>query len=104
MHANPHRPPRARPGIEGPPGLSPGGPSSSLRGRLHRVADVTEHLAYLAPNEDEGDDCNDDDEGEDECVFGETLALLVPPVVAVEHGSNEGHGRPLPYFMEGNAP
>src|SRR6266511_3944841 len=63
-------------------------PVHRCRRRLNRVADVAEDLAYLAPNEDEGDDCDDDDESEDECVFGETLALLAPPV-AVEHGSNE---------------
>src|SRR6186997_3059023 len=47
------------------------------RDRLDRVADGAQDLADLAAQEDEGDDRNDRDEGEDQRIFGKTLAVLV---------------------------
>ena len=44
---------------------------------LDRVADRAEDRADLAAEEDQGDDRDDRDEGEDQRVFGETLAFLV---------------------------
>src|SRR5674536_17398 len=44
---------------------------------LDRAADGAEDRADLAAEEDQGDDRHDRDEGEDQCVLGEPLALLV---------------------------
>jgi hypothetical protein len=54
----------------------PGATAVSI-GCLDRVADVAEDAADLAAQENEGDDSNDRDEREDQCVLGETLARLV---------------------------
>jgi hypothetical protein len=47
-------------------------------GGLDRLADGAQDLADLAAKEDQGDDGEDRDEREDECVFGEALAVLEP--------------------------
>ena len=44
--------------------------------RLHGVADDAELVADLAAQEEEGDDRDDRDQGEDECIFGEALSSL----------------------------
>ena len=68
----------------GPPALDTksAGPMMDRRSRrcrllLDRLPDGAQDLADLATEEDEGDDCEDRDESEDECVFGEALTLLV---------------------------
>src|SRR6266498_2941969 len=55
--------------------------------QLNRVADVAEDLADPATKEDEGDDRDDRDQCEDECVFRESLAVLV----TMEPGGNLEH-------------
>ena len=49
-----------------------------MRPALDRVADVAQNGADLTAQEEQGDDGDDRDEGEDECVFGEALSLIVP--------------------------
>jgi len=45
-------------------------------GGSERVPDVTELGADLAAKEDQGDDGDDGDESENECVFGQSLAVV----------------------------
>ena len=56
-----------------------GGPHSDQESgvRLDGDADVVEDRGDLAAQEKQGDDGDDRDEGEDQRVFGETLAFLV---------------------------
>ena len=68
----------------GPPALDTksAGPSRDRRSHRRRVLsdrlpDGAQELADIAAKEDQGDDRDDGDEGEDECVFGEALTLLV---------------------------
>ena len=60
-----------------------GGPSDECRETRARsvVADDAELVADLAAEEDAGDDGDDGDECEDECVFGEALAVLVVAMI-----------------------
>jgi len=44
---------------------------------VERASDVAELVAHLAAHEDQGDDGEDRDESENECIFGQTLAPLV---------------------------
>src|SRR5664280_972859 len=53
-------------------------PVAVIASRLDRLADGAQNLADLAAEEDQGDDGEDRDEGENECVFGEALAVLEP--------------------------
>jgi hypothetical protein len=49
------------------------------RGRLGEVvADVAEDVLELIAKEDHCDDHGDRDDGDDECIFDETLAVLFP--------------------------
>src|SRR4029078_6612014 len=65
---------------------------SLIRGtRLDRAADRAQDRADLAAQEDQGNDRDDGDEGEDQRVFGETLAILVPAERGEERAEN-GHG------------
>ena len=57
---------------------------------LDGAADRAEDLADLAAQEDEGDDRNDGDQGEDQCVLGKTLAVLVPTEESDESVKHEG--------------
>lgn len=45
---------------------------------LDRLSDGAQNLADLAAEEDQGDDGEDRDKREDECVFGEALTVLEP--------------------------
>jgi len=45
-----------------------------FRGRISdAVSDVAQDFRNLATEEDQGDDCYDRDEGEDQCILGQTL-------------------------------
>src|SRR5665811_1136802 len=52
-------------------------PTALQRMVLDRASDGAQDLADLAAEEDQGDDRHDRDEGEDQCVLGEPLTLLV---------------------------
>src|SRR3954471_22246915 len=57
---------------------SPSGSDVFELRELDRVTDVAQDARDLAAQEDEGDDCDDRDEGEDQRVLCESLAFLVP--------------------------
>ena len=66
------------PETERPPGPRRVPAADSVVGSgLDRVADGAQDLADLATQEDEGDDRNDGDQRQDECVFREALALFI---------------------------
>ena len=48
----------------------------SMSLRSDRCPDGAQHLRDLAAEEDQGNDGDDGDKNEDECVFGEALTLL----------------------------
>src|SRR5688572_19595174 len=60
--------------MERPP--SPRGPAVVGGSRLDRAADRAQDLADLAAQEDEGNDRDDRDEGEDQRVLREALAIF----------------------------
>jgi transposase len=49
----------------------------AARVRLDRVTDLAEDLRDLSAQEDQGDDRDDRDQGEDQGIFGQTLAVVV---------------------------
>jgi len=57
-----------------------------LLDRLDGAADDTQLAADLLPHEDQGDDGDDRDKRKDECIFGQTLAVLVSPRLTEPRG------------------
>ena len=76
-----------------------GGPRRPAR--LDAFADHTEDAADLRAKEDEGNDRDNRDQGEDQRVFSETLALLVAPEGSEERVESEQGGLLTPRFRAG---
>src|SRR5439155_25288998 len=86
-HTAPH-PPRPLPDRSSGSSWTTNGPSGGRTGRAQRstsrsaadrlqlAPDGAELVTDLTAQEEQSDDSNDRDEGENECVFGETLPLL----------------------------
>src|SRR5205809_4480435 len=74
----------ARPEPDGPSWMSA---CRELLDRLDGAADDAQLAADLLPHEDQGDDGDDRDKRKDECVFGETLAVVFSPRVAEPRGN-----------------
>jgi hypothetical protein len=75
------------------PGMSP---ALVPRLQLDRGADLAQDRADLVAEEDEGDDRDDRDQGEDQRVLREALALLARVPERGEEHLNEAHVSVLP--------
>jgi hypothetical protein len=73
------------------PGRWPGSRGCAAVRLLDGAAHGAEDLAHLGAQEDQGDDRHDGDEGEDQRVLRETLAVLVVSIENHEDSRDEGH-------------
>ncbi len=91
------------PSTRTPPRIGPCGPGEGVVAALvyagelsDRVADVADHGRKCAAEDDQGEDRDDGDKNEDECIFDETLTMFRrPPTMPSWDGSHTDRAHTL---------